>query len=213
MTDPRTRWKTERLQASAYDFAVNHRAIAKPLARLLWSYDIDELWRSIAQIPPDATILDVPCGGGLTFKTLRAPKHYVAADLSPTMLARARKNAHRHNATVTLVQADITKLPFPDATFDTCVTYNGLHCLPDPASALRELARVLRPGGVLRGTTLIRGTGKLHDTFLTLGRRTSVFGPTATLADLRTHLLTAGLTTPTLTRSGAVAAFTAVRPE
>ena len=47
---------------------------------------------------------------------------------------------------IEFVEADVTALQFADASFDLCVTYNGLHCLPDPHAALGELTRVLKPG-------------------------------------------------------------------
>jgi ubiquinone/menaquinone biosynthesis C-methylase UbiE len=52
--------------------------------------------------------------------------------------------------------AAIVLAQFDDASFDLCVTYNGLHCLPDPRAALGELTRVLKPGGTLRGTSCVR---------------------------------------------------------
>ena len=42
---------------------------------------------------------------------------------------------------IEFVEADVTALQFADASFDLCVTYNGLHCLPDPRAALGELTR------------------------------------------------------------------------
>lgn len=48
---------------------------------------------------------------------------------------------------VTLLQADATALPFPDQSFDTVAISLALCTIPDPAAALRELARVCRPGG------------------------------------------------------------------
>ncbi|TDC79240.1 class I SAM-dependent methyltransferase, partial [Actinomadura sp. 7K507] len=99
--------------------------------------------------------------------------------------------------------------PFPPSTFDLCLTYNGLHCLEDPAAALLELTRVLRPGGTLQGTTLVRGTTRRHDTQITLLQRLGIFGTPGTITDLHTWLTSAALTDIRLTRSGAVTAFTA----
>ena len=103
-------------------------------------------------------ILDVPCGGGVAFRGLRPGQRvrYVAADLSPLMLGRARAEAKRRDLhQIEFTEADVEALPFKDASFDLCVSCTGLHCFPDPA-AVSEIARVLRPGGVLRGTTLVR---------------------------------------------------------
>lgn len=192
-------WRTSRLQAALYDAGVHNPTVSRLAARVLWGYDITHLWRSLA-IRPEGPTLDIPCGGGLAPPT----GHHVSADLSPAMLHRARRRGAR-----TLLQADITNLPFPSATFDTCLTYNGLHCLPDPAKAVSELARVLRPGGTLRGTTLVRGTSPRHDALFALMRRLGLFGPSGTTADLRAWLTAAGLTDITLTPSGAVTGFTA----
>ena len=104
------------------------------------------------------------------------------------MLKRARRR------TKTLLQADIYALPFPPSTFDLCVTYNGLHCLADPTAALTELTRVLRPGGTLQGTTLVRGTSRRHDLQITALQRLGVFGSPGTTTDLHTWLTNASLT-------------------
>jgi ubiquinone/menaquinone biosynthesis C-methylase UbiE len=191
-------WKTDRLSATFYDRAVQSPAVSRIAARILWNYDITHLHRSIAAQDPTALTLDIPCGGGIAVNG--NPRH-VAADLSRTMLARARRR------TSTLLQADIYALPFPSSTFDACVTHNGLHCLPDPATAIRELARVLRPGGTLRGTTIVRGAGR--DRLIRLLQHQGSFGNPGTVTDLRTWLTTAGLTSIELTRLGAVTGFTA----
>lgn len=191
-------WQTATLPAALYDYAVQHPLLSRLGARTLWNYDINHLRESIAAQDPTALTLDIPCGGGLAIGD--NPRH-IAADLSRTMLKRARRK------TTTLLQADIYALPFGPSTFDAVLTYNGLHCLEDPAPAIAELARVLRPGGTLRGTTLTRGTSR--DPLYSLMRRLGAFGPSGTPADLRTWLTSAGLTDITLTQSGAVTGFTA----
>ena len=191
-------WKTAPLLATLYDVAVQNRALSHLGARALWNYDIGHLHELIAAQDPSALTLDIPCGGGLAINN--NPRH-VAADLSTTMLKRARRK------TTTLVQADIYNLPFPTDTFDVCLTYNGLHCLQDPPAALRELTRVLRPGGTLQGTTVVKAAGR--DPLIKLLQYQGAFGNPGTRADLRTWLETAALTNITLTPSGAVTAFTA----
>ncbi|WP_207929012.1 class I SAM-dependent methyltransferase [Actinomadura sp. 6K520] len=186
--------------ATLYDIAVQNPVLSRLGARTLWSYDIDRLRDSIAAQDRTALTLDIPCGGGIA--ATGNPRH-IAADLSRTMLNRARRR------TKTLLQADIYALPFATSTFDACVTYNGLHCLTDPAAALLELTRVLRPGGTLQGTTLVRGTSRRHDTQIALLQRLGIFGSPGTATDLHTWLTDAALTDPTLTHSGAVTAFTA----
>ena len=191
-------WKTATLVSTLYDHAVQNRTLSRLGARALWNYDMTHLRDAITSQDPTALTLDIPCGGGLAVDD---NPHHIAADISRHMLTRARRRTN------TLLQADIYALPFSPSTFDVCLTYNGLHCLDDPAAALRELTRVLRPGGTLTGTTLVRGTNR--DPLITLMQRLDIFGNPGTTTDLRTWLTDAGLTDMALTPSGAVTAFTA----
>jgi ubiquinone/menaquinone biosynthesis C-methylase UbiE len=127
------------------------------------------------------------------------------------MLQRARREAHRLEVqdAVELVEADVTSLQFDDESFDLCVTYNGLHCLPDPRAALKELTRVLRPGGTLRGTTCVTGRGSRADALIATLRRAGVFGNPPHTGDIETWLRELGLDVVALEHSGAVEFFEA----
>lgn len=191
-------WQTATTLSTLYDKAVQSRTLAPLGARALWNYDIENLRGAIAAQDPNALTLDIPCGGGLAVDD--NPRH-VAADISRPMLTRARRRTN------TLLQTDIYALPFAPATFDACVTYNGLHCLDDPPAAIAELTRVLRPDGTLTGTTITTGTNR--DPLIKLFQRLDIFGTPGTPADLRTWLTSAGLTDIEITPSGAVTGFTA----
>lgn len=209
-------WATGRLPATVYDVGVQHEWLARPAGALLWGTDTRELFatiRTLGALPAGTAVLDVPCGGGLALRGLRRDQdvRYVAADISPAMLDRTRRQARRLGVDVELVEADIARLPFADNEFDLCVSFNGLHCMPAPALAVREMARCLRPGGRLIGDTIVSGTGLRQDLALTAFRRSGLFGPGGTSADVEHWLADAGLHVDRLERSGAVTRFAAAR--
>ena len=152
----------------------------------------------------------------MAFRGLRTGQvvRYVAADISPYMLQRARREAGRRGVqdAIQFVEADVTALQFADASFDLCVTYNGLHCLPDPRAALGELARVLKQGGTLRGTSCVTGLGPRTDALIALSRRAAVFGNTPRTGEIEKWLTEFGLDVVTLERSGAIEFFEARSP-
>ena len=145
--------------------------------RALWGMDASILYGSIAQIgsAEHVTILDVPCGGGVALRALRPGQdvRYVAADLSVTMIRRAERRARKRSLEqVEFAVADMTKLPLGTGEVDLVACYSGLHMLADPHDALCELARCLRPGGLLAGTTfLLDGLSRRARTLFQIGRR------------------------------------------
>jgi SAM-dependent methyltransferase len=96
-------------------------------------------------------ILDAACGNGRYSKFLLrhadADAVLTSFDLSPRMLLRARRRLRSER--VTFAVADLTRLPYASGTFDAVVCGWVLEHLPDPRSGLRELARVMQPGGKL----------------------------------------------------------------
>ncbi|VVT19192.1 ArsR/SmtB family transcription factor [Erythrobacter sp. EC-HK427] len=107
---------------------------------------------------PLGRLLDIGTGTGRITELL-APhaEHIVALDKSLDMLrvARARLQALVPDR-VELQQGDFTDLPFPAASFDTVLLHQVLHFAQDPALALREAARVTRPGGRIAVVDLAR---------------------------------------------------------
>ncbi len=105
-------------------------------------------------------LLDAGCGPGGNGAWLAEHGTVVGVDLSPDALALV---GARRPAT-TPVQASIESLPFADATFDAVVGLTILYTVPDDAVALRELARVSRPGGaVLLVEPAFAALGRAHD--------------------------------------------------
>ena len=68
----------------------------------------------------------------------------------------------------------------PQALTPSLVTLTGLHCFPDPARAVVEMARVLAPGGVLLGSAVLNDSGILHEPMRRVGRLSGLLGPSAT---------------------------------
>ena len=112
----------------------------------------NELVTQIAASEPKA-ILDVATGtaGVAIALATRTGADVTGVDLTESMLARGRErvSAARLEQRVRLQAARAEELPFPDASFDAVSFTYLLRYVRDPAATLRELARVLRPGGVL----------------------------------------------------------------
>ena len=117
-------------------------------ARLL-SFGQDPRWRrflvSRIEAGPEDRVIDVACGtGAVTLELQRYGCHVVGVDQSGEMLAVARSRA---DDDVELVQALAEALPFEDASFDALTFTYLLRYVDDPPATMRELARVVRPGG------------------------------------------------------------------
>ncbi len=119
------------------------------LANAALSFGQDAHWRRVtaqAARPADAAVLDVAAGpGNVAVELVRqGADDVVALDLSFNMLAEGARRGHER---IGWVNGDAQQLPFPDETFDAVTISFGLRNVPDPQRALREFARVTRPGG------------------------------------------------------------------
>ena len=106
-------------------------------------------------LPAGSRVLDAGCGtGNLTLPLGERGYDVLALDSSPHMLRRARQK-HPH---LRFQSGDLGgELPFESASFDAITCSNVLYTLPDPAGALREFRRVLKPGGRLVVTNPVPG--------------------------------------------------------
>lgn len=113
----------------------------------LMTFGLDQSWRrdtiAALALPEGSLVLDVACGtGDLSRLARRRSYRVIGADLSRGMLAANHSGAP-------LLQADCSRLPFPDGAFDGLVCGYALRNFSDLAGALAETARVIRPGGRL----------------------------------------------------------------
>jgi|SRR5215469_15799823 len=109
---------------------------------------------SLLDIGPDDRILEVGCGPGALIQALSARAtagSVVGVDLSSTMLRQAAKrNAQAiREGRVRLEAGSATALPFEEASFDKALSANSLPFWPDQEAGVRQMRRVLRPGGVI----------------------------------------------------------------
>jgi 2-polyprenyl-3-methyl-5-hydroxy-6-metoxy-1,4-benzoquinol methylase len=106
---------------------------------------------------PCQALLDAGCGDGLYLEALGAagtpPRRLVGSDISERILDTARRTAARSGVEPELVRASLEELPFSAGEFDVVLCTQVIEHLLDPSAGLRELARVLAPGGTLVITT------------------------------------------------------------
>jgi len=202
---------------AAYDFYIERPWLMRLIGRAVWGIDASILYGSmepIGRTAPGATILDVPCGGGVAFRALGPDQdvRYVAVDLSAKMLRRAERRARRRSLSqIEIVAADMTALPFADAEADLFLSYSGLHMVDDPAKAMTEIARCLKPGGQLIGTAFFSDASRRARLLFELGaRRGHPLPPDRD--DVSRWLTAAGLTEATIGPQPGFAAFSARKP-
>jgi SAM-dependent methyltransferase len=105
--------------------------------------------RALGLLLPQVDVVDIACGEGyLSVEAARWAKKVIGIDRSAEVLKRARALAERRGvANITWKRGEIEKLPLNDASVDVALLSQALHHAADPAAAVAEAARVLRPGG------------------------------------------------------------------
>ncbi|HEY6017089.1 MAG TPA: class I SAM-dependent methyltransferase [Gaiellaceae bacterium] len=123
---------------------------------------LDRRWRRItaeAVVREGDAVLDAACGtGDLALADAKAGGRVTGLDFSERMLERAR----RKGPGLAWVQGDALALPFADGSFDAATVGFGVRNLDDLEAGLRELRRVLRPGGRLGVLEITRPSGPLR---------------------------------------------------
>lgn len=141
---------------NARDAAAYERSMGR------WSRRLAPPFIAFAGVAPDETIIDVGCGtGSLTNALATLPVARVEAiDASPIYIAALNKTLN--DPRIHAQQADAAALPFADAAFDRALCQLVLQFIPNPAAALVEMRRVVRPGGTVAAAVWASGGGMPH---------------------------------------------------
>lgn len=107
-----------------------------------------------AGVKKDDKVLDVACGTGVVAVTAaRLGAQVKGLDLSPVLLEEARRNAALIDASIQFLEGDVEALPYRDGEFDAVLSQYGHMFAPRPELAVREMLRVLKPGGRIAFST------------------------------------------------------------
>ena len=147
--------------------------------RIAWAYDFLDLpfeYSRYRKIRPQlfrglsGRILDAGVGTGRNFPFYPPGSEVVGIDLSPAMLAHAERRRSNAATPVELRQMDVTRLDFPDRSFDAAVATFLFCTLPDElqVAGMRELGRVVKPGGIIRCLEFTLPSNRLRRAMLRL---------------------------------------------
>ena len=142
----------------------------------LMSMGLHRVWKAVAisqaNVRPGQHVLDVASGTGdlaLAFAKRVGPQgRVVMSDINGQMLTRGRNRLIDQGCPVESVVCDAEHLPFPDANFDLVTVAFGLRNMTDKQAALKEMARVLKPGGkclVLEFSKVAAPLEKIYDLY------------------------------------------------
>lgn len=156
------RFAIERVPFAPAELRERYDGYAPAWPRLLDRLGYTDAYAALARIllaahpgaaSPGARVLDCGAGPAALSLALRAagarPRAHVLLDLSPAMLAAGAARLKAAGAESIPVQGDIRALPYADGAFDLVMAAHVIEHLPDPLAGLREMCRVLAPGGTL----------------------------------------------------------------
>jgi phosphatidylethanolamine/phosphatidyl-N-methylethanolamine N-methyltransferase len=135
-------WKTARTEAR-YDRIAPIYDLMEALPEQQFRSWREKLWAQV----PEGRVLEVGVGTGKNFPYHPPGVQVVGIDISQRMLLRAQQRADELDKAVELHQMDAQQLDFPDDSFDAAIATFVFCSVPDAVQGLRELGRVVKPGG------------------------------------------------------------------
>lgn len=104
-------------------------------------------------------VLEIGCGRGVGVEILLSlgAEHVTGFDLDPKMIALAQKRLAKYGNRIRVFVGDAEAIDAPNASFDAVVDYGVIHHIPHWQKALKEIARVLKPGGTFYFEDLLKG--------------------------------------------------------
>lgn len=147
-TDFKTFYKVNEFVAKTTPMRTHYNS-QNPIERWLWQrkkQNIKDMLGSISY----AHVIDVGCGDGGLLELVQKDSWYTGVDISPTQLASFRqvlKESKRNH--VRLVHSDVSKLPFPDQSFDLAFACDVLEHVLEPEKVLKEIQRVVKKDGFI----------------------------------------------------------------
>ncbi len=160
----------------------------------------------LPHLEPGFRVLDFGCGPGTISIGLAeavAPGEVHGVDMEASQIDLARMFAKRYGRDNAVFHVgDVTDLPFEDDSFDVAHCHNVLMHVPDTQAVLREVNRVVKPGGIIASREMISGSSFTHPDFEVLRNAWDMFedlleaddGHPQMGKDLKTHFVEAGLT-------------------
>jgi ubiquinone/menaquinone biosynthesis C-methylase UbiE len=114
-----------------------------------WDVVLQSFYR-FADVPAAARVLDVGCGPGSLARHLARDGHTVTGiDADPLMIDRAQELAADRGSQINFEVGNVQQLRFDSNSFDVALATNVIFLIPDPLAGLKEMARVVKPGGIV----------------------------------------------------------------
>ncbi len=163
ITDAQARVDRERAAEVIHERRRSQTWAESVAGRMERQYSPGRTWEATARaligLQDLGDVLDIACGDGVLCELMTQARSVTGVDISPTLIAAARERL-KGDAHVTLIEADMHALPLEPGRFDHVFLMHALAYTQRPQDAIREAARVLRPGGRLVVSSLNAHTHK-----------------------------------------------------